>query len=92
MKPHESPRINKKSIRGNSGVRGLCGIGVLENKLFQLDIYFLEATETSNFSVYSCQGNTKLYAKYMNAIFEVISFIGDVYLTCLRTSVGGEFW
>ena len=58
---------------------------LLENNLFQLDIYFLEANGTSNFSVYSCQGNTKLCAKYMNAISEVISFIGDVYLTCLRT-------
>ena len=29
----------------------------------------MEATLTSNFRVYSFQGNTKLYAKYMNAIF-----------------------
>ena len=29
LTPHESPRINKKSIRGDSAIRGLCGIGVL---------------------------------------------------------------
>ena len=29
MKPHESPRINKKSIWAIPAIRGLCGIGVL---------------------------------------------------------------
>ena len=37
--------------------------------LFQLDIYFLEATWTSDFKVYSRQGKIKLCRKYMNAIF-----------------------
>ena len=32
---------------------------------YQLDIYFLEAT----FRVYSLRRNTKLYVKYMHAIF-----------------------
>ena len=34
-----------------------------------MDIYFLEATWTSQFRVYSYHCNTKLYAKYSNAIF-----------------------
>ena len=42
---------------------------MLENKTFQLDIYFLEATLISHFRVYSFHSNTKLYAKYSNAIF-----------------------
>ena len=42
---------------------------LLENIGFQLDIYFLEATITSNVWVYSFQGNSKLYAKSTNAIF-----------------------
>ena len=42
---------------------------MLENKAVQLDINFLEATLTSNFRVYSFHSNTKLYAKYSNAIF-----------------------
>ena len=45
----------------------VCFVG---NGAFQLDIYFLEATRTSNFRVYSFQGNIKLYAKYINAIFD----------------------
>ena len=46
---------------------------LLENEAFQLDIYFLEATWTSNIRVYSFYSNTKLYAKFSNAIF------GDQY-------------
>ena len=42
---------------------------LLENKAFQLAIYFLEALEHKN-RVYSFQGNTTLYEKYMNAIFD----------------------
>ena len=42
---------------------------LLENNTFQLDSYFLEAIRTSKFRAKSFQGNTKLYAKYMNAIF-----------------------
>ena len=42
---------------------------LLENKAIQLDIYFLEATWTSNFRIYSFHRKTKLYAKYSNAIF-----------------------
>ena len=42
---------------------------LLESKAFQLEIYFLEAAFTSNFRVYSFHNNTKLYAKYSNAIF-----------------------
>ena len=42
----------------------------LENKAFQMDIYFLEATGTLNFRVYSFHSNIKLYAKYTNAIFD----------------------
>ena len=42
---------------------------LLENKAFQLDIFFLEATWTSTFKVYSFHSNTKLYTKYPNAIF-----------------------
>ena len=42
---------------------------LLENKAFPLDIYILKATWTSIVRVYSFQGNTKLYAKHMNAIF-----------------------
>ena len=42
---------------------------MLENKAFPLDIYFFEATWTSNFKVYSFHSNTKLYAKYSNAVF-----------------------
>ena len=43
---------------------------LLENKAFRFAIYFLEATWTWTFGVYSCQDNTKLYAKYINAIFD----------------------
>ena len=56
---------------------------MLENKAFQLDIYFLEANFTSNFRVYSFHSNTKLYAKYSNAIFGD-QFIGNRYIKYLR--------
>ena len=42
---------------------------LLENKAFQSDSYFLEATWTSSFRVYSFKDNTILYAKYKDAIF-----------------------
>ena len=41
---------------------------LLENKAFQLDFYYLEAILKLNLEFYSFQGNTKLYAKYINAI------------------------
>ena len=39
----------------------------VRNEACQLDIYFSEATWSSNFRVYSFHMNTKLYAKYSNA-------------------------
>ena len=42
---------------------------LLENKAFQVAIYFLETTLTSTFRDHSFHSNTKLYAKYSNAIF-----------------------
>ena len=52
---------------------------LLANKAFKLDIYFLEATFTSNFRVYSFHSNTKLYVKYSNAIF------GDQFFSVIDT-------
>ena len=37
MKPHESPRINKKSFVAIRAIRGLCGIGVLLIKILHID-------------------------------------------------------
>ena len=43
----------------------------MENKAFHLDIYFLETMLASNFRVYSFNSNTKLHAKYTDAIFGI---------------------
>ena len=43
---------------------------MLENKAFQLDISFFEATETPTFRIYSFQGNIRFYTKHtINALF-----------------------
>ena len=55
-----------------------------ESKAFQVDIFFLEATLTSNFWGHSFHGNTKLFVKNMMQ-YLMISFIGDINLDYLRT-------
>ena len=54
---------------------------LFKNIVFQLGINYLEAFWTATLRV--CQGNTKVYAKHMNAIFSD-RFFGGVYLTGLR--------
>ena len=58
---------------------------LLEHKALQSDIYFLEATLTSNFMVYSFHSNTKSYTKYSNAIF------GDQFYRRLIVKVSKKF-
>ena len=51
----------------------------IKNKAFQLDIYFREATLTSNCRVYNCKGNTIKCMQNTCIQYLVVGVIGDVY-------------